>query len=103
MSKKCPNCNEKIDHLQVSKQIEGSQQLSEPIQPIQWKPPEEQKEPVIYTCPLCLAAYRELWNAVENGTIDEHFFELREKARGILWEGTINVRPANTERPGRKP
>lgn len=55
MSKKCPNCNEKIDHLQVSKQIEGSQQLSEPIQPIQWKPPEEQKEPVIYTCHVCLA------------------------------------------------
>jgi hypothetical protein len=30
------------------------------------------------------AAYRELWEATENGTIDEQFFKLREKARGIL-------------------
>ncbi len=30
------------------------------------------------------SAYRELWEAVENGTVDENFFELREKARRLL-------------------
>lgn len=30
-------------------------------------------------------AYRELWQATENGTVSEQFFELREKARGIFW------------------
>lgn len=30
------------------------------------------------------SAYRELWEAVENGTVDEDFFELREKARRLL-------------------
>lgn len=30
------------------------------------------------------SAYRELWEAVENGTVDESFFELREKARRLL-------------------
>ncbi len=70
MTKKCPNCKGKIDYLQVSKQIEGTQPLSdpdnrinylevffrgkEPLYPIQWKPPEEQKEPLVHTCPLCL-------------------------------------------------
>ncbi len=32
------------------------------------------------------AAYRELWGAVENGTVEEQFFKLRETARGILYE-----------------
>ncbi len=57
MSKRCPNCNEKITYLQVSKQMEGSQRLpeeGEQLHPIEWKPPEEQKEPLIYTCPECL-------------------------------------------------
>lgn len=31
-------------------------------------------------------AYLELWQAVENGTVDDNFFELRRKARGILNE-----------------
>ena len=26
-------------------------------------------------------AYRELWEAVENGTVDKNFFELRERFR----------------------
>lgn len=30
------------------------------------------------------SAYQELWEAVENGTVDESFFELREKARRLL-------------------
>lgn len=30
------------------------------------------------------AAYQELWEATENGTVEEQFFKLREKARGIL-------------------
>ncbi len=30
------------------------------------------------------SAYRELWEAVENGTVDESFFELREKVRRLL-------------------
>ncbi len=30
------------------------------------------------------SAYRELWEAVENGTVDENFFELRQKARRLL-------------------
>ena len=69
MSKKCPNCDEKIEYLEVSKQIEGTQQLSdldrkEPLYPIQWKPPEEQKEPVIHTCPVCLAE-------IEDETLEE--------------------------------
>lgn len=33
-------------------------------------------------------AYLELWETVENGTVEEHFFKLREKARGILYEKT---------------
>lgn len=28
-----------------------------------------------------VAAYRELWEAVENGTVDKNFFELRERFR----------------------
>ncbi len=59
MSKECPHCKEKIEYLEVSKQIEGTRQLSDPefiqIYPIQWKPVEEQKEPLIYTCHVCLA------------------------------------------------
>jgi hypothetical protein len=54
--KKCPNCKAKIEHMEVSKQIEGSQRIScvdkiEPLHPIVWK--EEQNEPIIYNCPLC--------------------------------------------------
>lgn len=30
------------------------------------------------------SAYRELWEAVENGTVNEDFFELREKVRRLL-------------------
>jgi hypothetical protein len=30
------------------------------------------------------AAYKELWAAVENGTVKEHFFELREKFRRLI-------------------
>ncbi len=33
-------------------------------------------------------AYRELWEATENGTVEEQFFKLRETARGILYEKT---------------
>lgn len=29
-------------------------------------------------------AYKELWEAVENGTVSESFFELRKKARRLL-------------------
>lgn len=59
MMKECPNCKEEIEYLEVSKQIEGTQQLSmldkkEPLHPIEWKPPEEQYEPLIYTCHKCL-------------------------------------------------
>lgn len=55
---KCPNCDETIDHLNVSKQIEGILELPEkPNQPlfalIQWGSLDEQHEPIIYTCPLC--------------------------------------------------
>lgn len=32
-------------------------------------------------------AYRELWEATENGTVEEQFFKLREKARRILQTG----------------
>ena len=32
------------------------------------------------------SAYRELWAAVENGTLDRDFFELREKFRGVINE-----------------
>lgn len=60
MSEICPNCDEKIEYLEVSQQIEGTlglpeDDIKEPFAPIvQWKPPEEQKEPLIYTCPVCL-------------------------------------------------
>lgn len=33
-----------------------------------------------------MAAYRELWEAVENGEVEDQFFKLRETARGILYE-----------------
>ena len=70
MSKKCPNCEEKIEYLEVSQQIEGTLGLQEdvikePFAPIvQWKPPEEQDEPLIYTCPVCLAE-------IEDETLEE--------------------------------
>lgn len=32
------------------------------------------------------AAYRELWGAVENGTLDRDFFKLREKFRSVINE-----------------
>lgn len=78
--KKCPNCKKEITYLNVSKQIEGTQPLidpdnsinwlekyyrgKDPLYPIQWKPPEEQYEPVIYTCPLCLVE-------IEDKTLNE--------------------------------
>jgi hypothetical protein len=52
MTKQCPYCEEKIEYLEVSKQIEGTQRVSG-LQNIEWN--EEQKEPVIYSCPVCLA------------------------------------------------
>ncbi len=67
MKRKCPNCNEKIEYLQVSKQIEGTQDLScldkkEPEHPIVWN--EDQKEPLIYTCPECMVE-------IEDETLEE--------------------------------
>lgn len=58
MTKKCPHCKKRITFLKVSKQIEGTVTLSdlgkkEPLYPIQWRPPEEQYEPEIFTCPVC--------------------------------------------------
>lgn len=32
------------------------------------------------------SAYRELWAAVENGTLDRDFFKLREKFRSVIDE-----------------
>lgn len=56
MSKECPKCKEKIDFLKVEKQIEGKLLLFvEPQYPIEWKPPEDQLKPEIYTCPACQA------------------------------------------------
>jgi len=37
-----------------------------------------------HTIEQIMAAYRELWEATENGTVEKQFFKLREKARGIL-------------------
>ncbi len=44
-----------------------------------------------------IEAYLELWEAVENGTVEEQFFKLREKARGILQTGGNRN---ETARPG---
>ncbi len=57
MSKKCPNCKENIEYLKVSKQIEGCRLFADAqgAHCIVWKMPEEQKEPEIYTCPVCQA------------------------------------------------
>lgn len=53
-SKKCPHCGEEIEYLKVSKQIEGKLLLCfEPQYPLEWKPPEDQLEPEVYTCPAC--------------------------------------------------
>ena len=38
-----------------------------------------------------VAAYRELWEAVENGTIDKNFFKLRERFRRNTSPKMINV------------
>lgn len=56
VKRKCPNCDEEIEELQVSRQIEGKQSLTlidkmEPEHSIEWN--EEQVEPYIYTCPMC--------------------------------------------------
>lgn len=61
MSKKCPNCEEDIEYLNVSKQLEGRQFL-DGLQDIEWN--EEQKEPVVYTCPACQAE-------IEDETLEE--------------------------------
>lgn len=55
MSEKCPNCNEKIEYLKVSKQIEGIRCLPDKqgVHDIVWKPPDKQLEPVVCTCPIC--------------------------------------------------
>lgn len=58
VKKICPNCDEAIEYLEASQQIEGTlglpEQDNEPLFPItQWKPPEEQCEEVVYTCPMC--------------------------------------------------
>lgn len=37
-------------------------------------------------------AYRELWEAVENGTVEDKFFELRGKARKLLHSEKAGVR-----------
>lgn len=54
MNKKCPNCKAEINQLLVSKQIEGTISLNEPPY-IEWKPLKEQLEPIVYSCPECLA------------------------------------------------
>lgn len=77
MKKKCPNCGKDISYLEVSKQIEGSVKLSdldklEPLYPIEWKPPQEQEEPIIFTCPECLTE-------IEDETLEEW---------GLMGEGT---------------
>lgn len=59
VARKCPHCGERIEYLEVSKQIEGSLLLSEPQSNIEWRSPEEQTEPEIYTCPVCLVEIEE--------------------------------------------
>ena len=61
MKRKCPYCGKEISWLEVSKQIEGSVELPDAILQdtraenlVKWKPPEDQVEPVIYSCPECL-------------------------------------------------
>ena len=50
-----------------------------------------------------VAAYRELWEAVENGTVDKNFFELRERFRHNMSSNMVNIQldAKNTEKDTR--
>lgn len=49
------------------------------------------------------AAYRELWEATENGTVDRDFFKLREKAHRVLNPKIITPAPGEHWNVGTKP
>lgn len=58
------------------------EELEEPIDEILWALEEVSKPlPDVFDV---VDAYRELWAAVENGTLKEDFFKLREKIRTVL-------------------
>lgn len=66
MSKECPHCKKEIVYLEVSKQMEGIRYLPDALgaHDIVWKPEQEQYEPEIYTCPVCLVE-------IEDDTLEE--------------------------------
>lgn len=56
----CPYCKKEILFLAVSQQVEGEIMLPDyqGKHEIVWKMPFEQKEPIIYSCPHCMATYQ---------------------------------------------